>query len=174
MAKKIIFDKNKTINEFLRESNAIEGVYGDDPLFDAMDAWNFAVSQEEMTDNVVLEIHKRLMRRQYPQIAGKWRNCDVWIGGTCKKYVDQALLLWELRIALMAIYSSRFPKTKIPFLMAAKAHVMFEECHPFIDGNGRTGRIIYNWHRMKIGLPIHVIHTGNEQQEYYEWFSGKI
>jgi len=37
-------------------------------------------------------------------------------------------------------------------------------------GNGRVGRILYNIHRLLLGLPIHVIHEGKEQKEYYTWF----
>jgi len=51
-----------------------------------------------------------------------------------------------------------------------KAHIAFEKIHPFEDGNGRVGRIILNFQRVKAGLPILVIHTGKEQQEYYKWF----
>jgi len=49
-------------------------------------------------------------------------------------------------------------------------HVAFEDIHPFVDGNGRVGRILYNIHRIKLGLPIHIIHEGEEQKEYYKWF----
>jgi len=51
-----------------------------------------------------------------------------------------------------------------------QCHVLFEKIHPFIDGNGRTGRMVYNWHRLKLGLPIHIIHEGKEQFKYYKWF----
>lgn len=33
-----------------------------------------------------------------------------------------------------------------------KMHVMFERLHPFMDGNGRTGRAIWAWHMQKLGL----------------------
>ena len=49
-------------------------------------------------------------------------------------------------------------------------HVIFEKIHPFRDGNGRVGRILYNIHRLLVGLPIHIIHEGVEQMEYYKWF----
>jgi hypothetical protein len=48
-------------------------------------------------------------------------------------------------------------------------HVSFEHLHPFRDGNGRVGRILYNWQRLKLGLPIHVIKY-EDRWEYYNWF----
>ena len=54
---------------------------------------------------------------------------------------------------------------------AAKAsHIAYERIHPFIDGNGRTGRMFMNWQRLKAGLPILVIKE-KEKQEYYKWFN---
>ena len=50
-------------------------------------------------------------------------------------------------------------------------HVMFEKTHPFIDFNGRTGRILWNIHRHLLGLPIKIIHEGEEQMEYYKLFN---
>ena len=49
-------------------------------------------------------------------------------------------------------------------------HVKYEKIHPFVDGNGRTGRIFMNWWRIKNNLPILVIHEGKEQMDYYKWF----
>ena len=48
-------------------------------------------------------------------------------------------------------------------------HVGFEMIHPFPDGNGRVGRLIYCWMREKMGLPIHIIKE-SEKQGYYKWF----
>ena len=51
------------------------------------------------------------------------------------------------------------------------SHVEFEEIHPFVDGNGRTGRILMNLYRIYMGFPILIIHTGKEQKEYYSWWN---
>jgi hypothetical protein len=46
-------------------------------------------------------------------------------------------------------------------------HDEYECCHPFVDGNGRTGRLILNALRLKYGLPWLIVHQGDEQQKYY-------
>ncbi len=50
------------------------------------------------------------------------------------------------------------------------AHVEFERIHPFEDGNGRVGRIVMNWQRLKAGLHVLVIREV-DKLEYYKWFA---
>jgi hypothetical protein len=53
-------------------------------------------------------------------------------------------------------------------------HINFEGIHPFEDGNGRIGRILMNLQRLSVGLPILIIHEGEEQFEYYKWFKKNV
>lgn len=166
----------ETAQEFLRESNLIEREGSEEAFEDACKAWDYAltIEKEDMDVEKILEIHRILMARINPEIAGKMRKCNVWIGGKMKRFIDTQLLTWELESVLDSIQHSFKCKTQIPFLLAARSHIAFEACHPFEDGNGRTGRILYNWHRLKLRLPIHIIHVGSEQRSYYDWFTDGI
>jgi len=53
---------------------------------------------------------------------------------------------------------------------AKAVHIEFENLHPFLDGNGRIGRILYNLHRGRLKYPPHTIHEGEEQLRYYNWW----
>ena len=74
--------EDKIVETFLKESNAIEGVYDRRSLDDAVKAWEYLIKQPELTTTVVLTTHKLLMRNQ--PIAnlekGHYRKCSVYVG----------------------------------------------------------------------------------------------
>lgn len=151
---------NEKILKFLQESNAIEAVYDGDSLFQAFVAWEYLLKQDKLSVANILKTHKILMLHQplHSDQKGYFRYCDVMVGGrTCPPHSKVCNLMNEW----IKTYAPLTPKT---------AHIRFEGIHPFIDGNGRIGRIIMNWHRVKNRLPTLTIHEGKEQQEYYKWF----
>src|ERR1035437_114418 len=173
--KKIKKYTQKSVKEFLYESNAVEGVYGKPAFLDSELAWNYLALQTKLSKEVILETHRLLMTNLYPEVAGKWRSCDVWIGGKRKFFVSVQLIAENVDNFLVNMgVSSDLPEEDLD-RFTINCHVAFEELHPFVDGNGRTGRLIMNWHRQKLGLPIKIIHAdwdigGDEQRSYYKWF----
>lgn len=160
---------NKKEIEFLKESNAIEGVYNIDSLEQAKFAWEYLKKQKELTTSVILKTHKILMLHQnlYGYEKGYWRRCRVWVGGReglDYESVPQAVEEW----CLDAMTSVKVPGDNGKNIKID--HIEYEKIHPFVDGNGRTGRMFMNWQRLKAGLPLLIIHEGEEQQEYYTWF----
>ena len=163
---------SKKEKEFLEHSNWIEREYSNEAYEDSVRAWQYAkISSKNGIDvNAILIIHDFLMQRLNKRIAGKFRMCDVYIGGVRKMFVSTKLIEHSVELYLeeIQITLNRHPKDKEE--VAKKLHVMFEEIHPFEDGNGRTGRILYNVHRLQLDLGIHIIHEGDEQMSYYKWF----
>ena len=51
-----------------------------------------------------------------------------------------------------------------------KAHVEFEKIHPFVDFNGRTGRLLLLWHTVNLKMPIDVIRAKTKHKKYYPLF----
>jgi len=150
---------NKKEIEFLKESNAIEKEYSDLALEDAIEAWKNTRNIPNLDLGYILITHLHLMKRLNPRIAGQFRNYNVRIGnceGLDHKKIVDALISW----------------CKLPFKTEEHIkilHAEFEKIHPFEDGNGRTGRILMNWQRLKIGLPVLVIRE-KEKFDYYKWF----
>lgn len=157
---------------FLRESNAIEGVYDEESLEQAIIAWAYLLDQERIDHTVVKKTHKILMLKQplKPYERGYYRDVPVYVSG--QKMANHNLIRAELDVWLDSM-NRPIPKkaTETQKEMITRAeHVTYEKIHPFVDGNGRTGRMFMNWRRLKVGLPLLTIHAGQEQQEYYQWF----
>lgn len=156
--------------EFLKESNAIEGVHDEESLEQAKKAWEYLKGVENMTFGVVLKTHKILMLKSKlaPNEKGYFRTVPVYIGG--REAISFHKIREELKEwcdGMMATNPSHDPEA---------LHIIYEHIHGFVDGNGRTGRMFMNWHRIKKnGLPIFIIHADwpkkdGEQASYYKWF----
>ena len=153
----------KNLNEFLVESNAIEDVFDDDSLKQAEHAWDYLWEQPELTTGVILKAHKILMLHQdlMPNEKGYFRTCQVWIGGREAKS-------WESVPVNMHTWCDKANEDEY-WRDIKESHIAYENIHPFVDGNGRTGRLFMNWSRLKAGLPIQVI-KASERHAYYQWF----
>jgi Fic family protein len=100
---------------------------------------------DELSAGAILEMHGALMRGTEPQIAGKWREEAVWIGGS-HLGPHGALFVPPRSDRVPGLIDDlvRFmDRHDLPVLAhVAVAHAQFETIHPFPDGNGRTGRAL--------------------------------
>ena len=100
---------------------------------------------DRLDQSAILAMHEALLAHVQPDIAGRWREEQVWIGGDSfgphgatfiPPHPDQVP-------DLMADLVAFTQRTDLPLLsQAAIAHAQFETIHPFPDGNGRTGRAL--------------------------------
>ncbi len=146
--------------EFLRESNAIEGIYDDASLEQAGVAWDYLKSQPILSPGVVLTTHKILMLNQplRPNERGYFREIPVYIGG-------HEAMNWRFIRVRIAEWCNQVMAGSDPILM----HIKYEKIHPFVDGNGRTGRMFLNWQRLSRKQPLQIF-TEAKRQEYYKLF----
>ena len=112
----------------------------------------------------ILRWHQFLFRDSKPDIAGQLRGVQVWIRGS--KHVPPSPV--EVRPLLLELL--RFVKRnrlKIhPVQLAAEFHFRFEDIHPFVDGNGRVGRLAMNLLLSEEGYPLLDI-PYTKRQGYY-------
>lgn len=153
---------SEELQEFLRESNAIEGIYDDDSLIQAARAWEYLIAHERLSEAAILRTHKILMLNQnglHPDQKGYFRKVNVQVGGYVAiphEKVNSAMRGW---IALANNFTHDWKNL----------HVAFEEIHPFVDGNGRIGRMLMNWQRLQFKVPLLILKAEN-RGEYYKWF----
>ena len=100
---------------------------------------------EKISNETILHIHKTLMESSLGNLAGEYRNEPVWIGGTSYSphqatFVPVHHSKLEYYMNDLVIYSKRINVN--PIVKAAILHAQFETIHPFVDGNGRTGRTL--------------------------------
>lgn len=116
------------------------------------------------SENIVKQIHS-LVLMDRAQDRGVYRRIPVQIMGAYHT-PPEPWLVPEMMEGLIA----EFSQCKLhPIEGAALFHLKFEGVHPFIDGNGRTGRLIMNLFLMQNGYPpINVKFT--DRKRYYEAF----
>ena len=115
---------------------------------------------DSITQELILEIHRRLLAgTKLTGDEGKLRQEQNWIGGSdfnpgSADYVPPP---WELVEGLMKDLIVFCNSDDLPAVaQAAIAHAQFETIHPFIDGNGRTGRILIQLILRRRGLATRV------------------
>ncbi|MDR2799234.1 MAG: Fic family protein, partial [Bifidobacteriaceae bacterium] len=100
---------------------------------------------KELSKKTILDIHNALMGNipSAKEFAGKFRTEQVWIGGSnlgpFNAYFvppDYKLIDKAINDLILFINSDKIN----PIVKAAISHAQFETIHPFVDGNGRTGR----------------------------------
>ena len=100
---------------------------------------------DRLDEDAVLAMHAALLADVQPEIAGRWREEQVWIGGDSFGPHGAAFIPphHDHVPALMADLVKFTRRADLPLLsQAAIAHAQFETIHPFPDGNGRTGRAL--------------------------------
>jgi Fic family protein len=98
-----------------------------------------------LDEGAVLAMHRALMAQQNQHRPGRWRDQQVWVGGSPLHPGDADYVppVAADVPALMADLVAFMDRDDLPPLaLAALAHAQFETIHPFTDGNGRTGRAL--------------------------------
>lgn len=100
---------------------------------------------DQISDEAILAMHYALMHGSEPNIAGKWRTDQVWIGGgnfgpRGADFIAPHQDRVPSAIEDLVRFAKRSDIAVLPQI--AIAHAQFETIHPFPDGNGRTGRAL--------------------------------
>lgn len=118
-------------------------------------------STKEILEKDILKIHELILIGIDSDSAGLYRNIPVRISG------PTTVLPNPIKVpSLMESFTKEIIASKLhPVELAAFAHYKLVAIHPFIDGNGRTARLLMNMILIQSGYPPSIIN--NEDREAY-------
>lgn len=123
-------------------------------------------NKEPLNEHVLKQLHYLILKNIRDRDAGKYRDVNVFITGSKHVPPMNSLVPPRMRELIDWLYSEGAQNLH-PIERAARFHHDFVYIHPFIDGNGRTGRLLMNLLLMQDGYPITVIKTARKH-EYYK------
>lgn len=127
---------------------------------------DIARNKTKLRDTEIKAIHSLVLMNR-PEDKGVYRRIPVTIVGACTKPVQPYLI--EPKLTELLRVNEERKKTMHPIERVARFHLEFEGIHPFIDGNGRTGRLILNLELIRGGYPaVNVKFSGRKR--YYDAF----
>lgn len=121
-------------------------------------------TDEQLSVTLVLRWHRMLLAGIREDAAGRFRRAGEWVrvGGHIGANPEFVPSLVEDALAAWRAENQRFALDSI-----ARFHCEFEIIHPFVDGNGRIGRVIINKQLQDIGFPPVIVRAKNRRADYY-------
>ncbi|MBI2794199.1 MAG: Fic family protein [Ignavibacteria bacterium] len=128
-----------------------------------------------LSNRLIREVHSKLMSRGRgaDKLPGKFRKSQNWIGGTRPGNAHFVPPLPNMVQHCMSDLEIYIHNTNTPTLIkVALAHAQFETIHPFLDGNGRVGRLLialmlYNDGVLNQPLLYLSLYLKQHREEYY-------
>ncbi len=172
-------EKERFLSTFITNSNAIEGStltnkdtfnylfnditpkgYKKKELFMAsnmLKAWNYIEKNYKRfpTHEDLFKLHEFVNLNIEEETLGKYKKVQNYVDN---EYTTSFLFVEERMRDLLKWIKKAFKKID-NFEVAFQSHVQFETIHPFVDGNGRVGRLLINWLLMNKGLMPIAIHN---------------
>lgn len=153
------------IHEIIHHSNLIENINDSKQDQQMFYAWRFLITRPRLTHDVIKDLHEIITRYQDDierKDKGNYRTTSVTVGSEptpAPEYVKSLMNNWLMD------YDDKSITPK-------EMHIRFAVIHPFIDGNGRTGRMLLWYIECKRNLKPTFIPV-EFKQEYYKWFEGR-
>ena len=120
----------------------------------------------EISERTIKEIHALILHGIDRENAGKYRTVPVMISGST--HMPPQPYLIEKQMEDFILRFKQMEKEKVhPVLIAAYLHDELVRIHPFIDGNGRTSRLLMNLYLLRNGYVIITLKGSNDAKVSY-------
>lgn len=127
---------------------------------------DIAKKKIKLQEAEIKNIHSLILVNR-PEDKGVYRRMPVTIAGAYTKPVQPYLI--EPKLLKLLEDNEKRKKFMHPIERIARFHLEFEGIHPFIDGNGRTGRLILNLELIRCGYPAINVKFA-DRKRYYDAF----
>ncbi len=118
-----------------------------------------------LTERDILDVHELVMSKIGKDFAGRIRNVPVRITGA--NFIPPSVAKVPDMLAELIAFVNENPLKLNDVLLASLFHHRFVWIHPFIDGNGRTVRLVMNLLLMRKGYPPAII-LRTDRKKYYD------
>ncbi|MCE5296537.1 MAG: Fic family protein [Euryarchaeota archaeon] len=115
--------------------------------------------------NFIKGLHSRIVDNIDLESAGEFRRTDLVAINGCEFQLAPSILIESELEEALDVYYTKIEDGHSPFIEAVAFHHTFERIHPFTDGNGRTGREIFNYMLEKEGYP-RLLFFGKDRDQY--------
>ena len=122
---------------------------------DAFDLLNRLAGGTTITEADILLLHHLFYHRIDEQNAGTYRKVRVIVTGTDFVFTPPSRIKTAMKQFVTGIQGLR--ETAHPVELAALLHARLVNIHPFVDGNGRTARLLMNLALLQSGFPVTII-----------------
>lgn len=158
--------ENILLDEEVSRNVSVREVFEAKNLARVIEYMNIEGDKLPLTSETILMFHKMLIENINNNIAGCFRvkNEYVRVGLYIAPPPEHVERMIE---SILSGYESNiddYPLDKI-----AKFHLDFETIHPFLDGNGRIGRVMVNFQLNRVGFP-NILIRDKEKKTYYQAF----
>ncbi|HLD05701.1 MAG TPA: Fic family protein [Candidatus Nanoarchaeia archaeon] len=155
----LLFEKTVPAHKSLREINE---------ALNHKQAFDFLLSyKKDITKVLINHLHrlvvKDTLKPDLQDQVGKYRTLQVYIRGVDWTPPQPKEVPKEMKSLLF--WYTQHKKKLHPLILAAYFHAAFEGIHPFVDGNGRVGRLLLNFILHKNKLPM--VNIPNKQRLIY-------
>ncbi len=120
-----------------------------------------------INERLLLQIHSLILRGIDNENAGRYRTVQVMIKGS--KHTPPQPFLVPKQMEEYFVWYQKNKKMLHPVMLAAEMHEKLVTIHPFIDGNGRTARLLMNMILLQHGFVIaNIKGDARSRMAYYE------